>query len=407
VGEFYKRLLLDFSSIIYEALPFIVLGVVLAGLLEEFVPQQFMSRVMPKSRFLGIGLGALLGSIFPMCECGIVVVMRRLLRKGLPLSVCISYMLAGPIINIVVLTSTYVAFNPLDPSAKTLVLGGPVNVVLLRAGLGFIVAYFTALCVEWQFNKYGNALLSPTVLKGVDHDDGKSGPRSWWDRLNNISGTALNDFVDIMAFLILGAMLAAIGKGLLRGTEEEFLNNPNAGEEIFLQQYPYVAILIMMGLAIAFCLCSEADAFVAANFSMVWPPASKIAFLVLGPMLDFKLLMMFTRVFRLRLILTIVTALLVQVFAYSMFVHYFESQVLEFLEWVKEHAFVPAVVLVGLIGAETAYQYYRHAPPKPKDEPQPASGETLAQAEPKPDGQVHAHDHSHPHHDHSHPHHEH
>ena len=87
MGEFYKRLLLDFTSIIYEALPFIVLGVVLAGLLEEFVPQQFMSRVMPKSRVLGIGLGALLGSIFPMCECGIVVVMRRLLRKGLPLEI--------------------------------------------------------------------------------------------------------------------------------------------------------------------------------------------------------------------------------------------------------------------------------------------------------------------------------
>jgi uncharacterized membrane protein YraQ (UPF0718 family) len=397
VGEFYKRLLLDFSSIIYEALPFIVLGVVLAGLLEEFVPQQFMSRVMPKSRFLGIGLGALLGSIFPMCECGIVVVMRRLLRKGLPLSVCISYMLAGPIINVVVLTSTYVAFNPLDPNdpntKKFLIFGGPANVVLLRAGLGFIVAYFTALCVEWQFSKYGNELLSPTILKGTDQPEDK-GPRSWWDRLNNISGTALNDFVDIMAFLILGAMLAAIGKGLLRGAEEEFLNNPSAGEEFFLRQYPYLAILIMMGLAIVFCLCSEADAFVAANFSLIWPPASKMAFLVLGPMLDFKLLMMFTRVFRWRLILTIVIALLVQVFTYSMFVHYFESQVIEFLDWVQDNAYVPAAVLVLLIAAETVYQYYRHTPAPAKSEPLP-SGAALTQTQPKNDEQVHAHDHGH------------
>src|SRR5262249_46565610 len=159
-------------------------------------------------------------------------------------------------INVVVLTSTYVAFNPRDE--KFYVLGGPVNMVLLRAGLGFIVAYFTALCVEWQLQKYGNQLLSPTILKGTEQGENK-GPRSWWDRLNNISGTALNDFVDIMAFLILGAMLAAIGKGLLRPAEEEFLNNPTASEAFFLRQYPYLAILIMMGLAIAFCLCSEAD----------------------------------------------------------------------------------------------------------------------------------------------------
>src|SRR5712664_2941124 len=78
----------------------------------------------------------------------------------------------------------------------------------------------------------------------------------------------------------------------------------------------------MMGLAVAFCLCSEADAFVAANFSLLWPDASKLAFLVLGPMLDFKLYMMYTRVFRPRLIWTIITCVVVQVFVYTMIVHY-------------------------------------------------------------------------------------
>ena len=60
-------------------------------------------------RMLLLGAIGLLGLIFPMCECGIVVVMRRLLRKGLPLSCCIAYMLAGPIINLVVIFSTWVA----------------------------------------------------------------------------------------------------------------------------------------------------------------------------------------------------------------------------------------------------------------------------------------------------------
>ena len=84
-----------------------------------------------------------------------------------------------------------------------------------------------------------------------------------------------------------------------------------------------IAILLMMGIAILFCLCSEADAFVAANFPLFWPDSSKLAFLVLGPMLDLKLLLMYTRVFRARLIYTIVAALLVQVFVYSSIAGYF------------------------------------------------------------------------------------
>ncbi len=306
----YERLILNFTSIIYEALPFIVLGVVIAGLLEEFLPQQMLARIMPKSRVLGISLGALLGSVFPMCECGIIVVMRRLLRKGLPLSVCVSYVLAGPIINVIVILSTYVAFTNYS------IFGGPLPVVLLRAGLGFLVAMVTALVVEWQYNKYGDQLLSPTVLKKTaPEEDNSTGPRSWWDRFNNISGTALNDFVDIMAFLVIGATLAATGKELLRDAD--------SGTSVsLLQEFPPLAILIMMGLAVAFCLCSEADAFVAANFSPLWPPAAKLAFLVLGPMLDLKLYIMYTRVFRQRLIWTIILSVVIQVFVYTTLVHY-------------------------------------------------------------------------------------
>src|SRR5438132_7285969 len=100
-----------FLSILYEAMPFIVLGAVIAGVLEELVPQQLIARVVPKNRFVAIALSSLLGLVFPMCECGIVPVMRRLLRKGLPLGCCSAYLLAGPIINVVVISSTWVAFN--------------------------------------------------------------------------------------------------------------------------------------------------------------------------------------------------------------------------------------------------------------------------------------------------------
>src|SRR5207249_7287332 len=153
-----------FTSILYEALPFIVLGSVIAGFLEELVPQQFIARIIPRNRFLAIGISALLGLIFPMCECGIIPVMRRLLRKGLPLSCCVAYVLAGPIINVVVMSSTYVAFTLHSVS----VMGGDGGLpwmVVLRVGLGYLVACGTALVVERQYRKYGAAnLLAPLAM---------------------------------------------------------------------------------------------------------------------------------------------------------------------------------------------------------------------------------------------------
>jgi uncharacterized membrane protein YraQ (UPF0718 family) len=312
----YETLILIFTSIIYEALPFIVLGVLLAGLLEEFVPQQLIARMVPRSRALHVGaiaVGGLLGLVFPMCECGIIPVMRRLLRKGVPLSVCVCYMLAGPIINFVVMTSTWVAFS------NNAIYGGPGGAVAVRVGMGFIVAFTTSLIVDRLHRRVGSrALLVPLVAREAersgDDPDAAVQRRSWLRSLGNITETALHDFVDIMAFLVLGALIASVARVLI----------PQIGFDRVIRAYPLTTIPLMMFFAVVFCLCSEADAFVAANFQPIdlWPGAAKMSFLVLGPMLDLKLLLMYTRVFRRRLIVTIVISLVVQVFVYSVALYY-------------------------------------------------------------------------------------
>jgi uncharacterized protein len=307
-----------FVSIIWEAFPFVVLGAIIAGILEEVVPQQAIAKLIPKNRLLAVAIGAVLGLVFPMCECGIVPVMRRLLRKGLPLGTCVAYMLAGPIINLVVISSTAVAFGPHGI--------GP-EMVALRVGLGFIVAVVTASIVQRQYKTHGRRLLTP--LAAPQHDSAESvleaiegtpihpsvnragESRPLFQRIANISETALHDFIDIMVFLTLGACLAALAKGYFTPTMVEDLS----------QGYPALTIIGMMVMAVVMCLCSEADAFVAASFTTLHPSA-KIAFLVLGPMFDFKLLLMFTRVFRRRLIVTIILSVSLQVFVYSLAVHY-------------------------------------------------------------------------------------
>jgi uncharacterized membrane protein YraQ (UPF0718 family) len=337
-----KDFILIFTSILYEALPFIVLGAIIAGILEEMVPQQLFAQIMrgelrlpgylwpieatlrlvARHRPLAICLGALLGLLFPMCECGIIPVMRRLLRKGLPLSCCTAYLLAGPIINIVVILSTAVAFTgqdqATDSTGQLTYQMGSLQMTIARMLGGFLVAVGTSLVVDWQQRVHGNKkLLTPlaqppeTSLRLSDEEDNGKAAKPWRQRLAAISEIALHDFVDIMVFLILGALIAA---GVRQVLTHEMVAELSRTHWI-------LAILLMMGLAILLCLCSEADAFIAASFISL-RPAAKVAFLVLGPMLDIKLFFMYTRVFRPRLIYTIIICVVVQVFVYASLTHF-------------------------------------------------------------------------------------
>lgn len=348
--ENVKNFILLFTSIVYEAFPFVVLGSLIAGFLEELVPQQFITRFLSflekhvppaLTSYLFIAISGLLGLIFPMCECGIIPVMRRLLRKGLPLSCCVAYILAGPIINPVVMMSTYYAFKNYDPVDM-----GSFWMVLLRCALGYVVACVTASVVHRSFKKYGFSLLAPLAVPpqalaaarkqtetGItttpspagpndadvdDEDDVPMARRTLSDRLGTISETALHDFIDIMVFLVLGAALASLLRLVLPSVSG--LDDP------------FLAIGFMMLMAVMMCLCSEADAFVAANFPV--PVAAKLSFLVLGPMLDFKLYLMYTRVFRPRLIWTIITCVVVQVFIYSALMHFFWQNFM--IDWLRQ-----------------------------------------------------------------------
>jgi uncharacterized membrane protein YraQ (UPF0718 family) len=319
-GQKVIQFITQFTSIVYEAMPFIVLGAIISGILEEFVPQRFITRIIPRRRLLAIMVGALLGLLFPMCECGIIPIMRRLIRKGVPLSACTAYLLAGPIINVVVIGSTLTAFlNHEKNSTANVRQLGSWGMTGMRMAFGFLVAVGSSCVVEWQYRRYGNKLLMPLAMPPAaplkdDEDDeaianGKK--RGLMQRLGNVSETALHDFVDIMVFLIIGALISALAGQLFSHDQIEQ----------FGHGYPILAILSMMLMAVLLCLCSEADAFVAASYTKLGP-AAKLAFLTLGPMLDLKLYFMYTRVFRPRLIWTIFASSAIQVFIYTVAFHF-------------------------------------------------------------------------------------
>jgi len=312
------QFVVSFQSIVYEALPFVIIGALISGILEELLPQAMFARMIPKNRYLAIAGSALLGLIFPMCECGIVPVMRRLLGKGLPLGCAVAYMLAAPVINPVVIASTWAAFSGDRSSIDGL---SSFQMVALRCGLSFITAFIIGTVVNRMAANGVKDLIKvqikPASLEMAEET--AEAKRPWTQRVSNIAQVALHDFIDITCFLILGAMLAA------------FLQTFELVSRVaFLFENPWTAALTMMSIAVLLCLCSEADAFVAANMLKV-PLSGKLAFLVLGPMFDLKLLLMYTRVFKGKLIITIVVLLWVIVFTLSMSTYYLDRYIRELM----------------------------------------------------------------------------
>ena len=279
----YSFNLSDFTfvwwGLLYEAMPFVVVGTLLSGFVERCVSRETVARLFPKNRVLGIAASACLGLIFPMCECGIVPVVRRLIRKGVPVSCGVTYMLASPIINPLVIVSTLVAFRG----------RGGWMVVGLRVGMGYAVAVAVGLII-WKVLGERSIVLDRHLAAGEDAaDEMKHRGGVVGDTLLLAAG----DFLEIGATLVVGTGLAAlVNSGFHRAAMEPFAANR------------FSAVGSMSGLAFGLNLCSEADAFVAASF-YAFPLSAKMAFLVLGPMLDVKLIVMFTTLFKWRGIIAI------------------------------------------------------------------------------------------------------
>jgi uncharacterized membrane protein YraQ (UPF0718 family) len=273
----------SFLSVVLEGVPFILVGVLLSGLVDVFLPPRVLARILPRNPAAGILLGGLLGAVLPMCECGIVVVIRRLLRKGLPLSNAVAYMLAAPIINPVVALSTYAAFRG----------QGAVEMTLGRMGLAFGVAVTVATSVLFLRRGF---VLRPE-LESAESDPEAADHRAPAEKWAAAVRSSVGDFLDVTVYFILGAAVATL-----------FNTSVNQQLILPLAEDRTLSVAGMMGLAALLSLCSTSDSFVAATFT-AFSSASKLAFLVFGPMMDLKLVFIYGLVFRKRFIALLVVML--------------------------------------------------------------------------------------------------
>ncbi|MEA2433362.1 MAG: uncharacterized protein QOG54_819 [Actinomycetota bacterium] len=271
---------LVFTSIVVEALPFVLLGALVSALIEVLVPDSAFTRMGRLPLALQLPGAALGGLAFPVCECGSVPVARRLISKGMHPAAGLAFMLASPIINPIVLWSTYVAYRGQG-------LGW--EMLFGRASLGLILA----IVLGWTI---GTESASSLLRSRPEHDHGHDDHDHSKSRVAAVAEHLTLDFAFMARFVVIGAALAAalqtiVPQGIVSGV---------AGN-------PLTASLALMGLAFLLSLCSEADAFVAVSFTQ-FPLSAQLSFLVFGPVIDAKLSFLYGATFKNRFVLRVIIA---------------------------------------------------------------------------------------------------
>jgi len=267
-----------FVSVTLQALPFLVLGVVLSATISALVPPTWIAGALPKHAAVAVPTAGLAGALLPGCECSSVPVAGRLVSRGVPVGAGLTFLLAAPAINPIVLVSTSVAFP------------GRPEMVLAR----FVASLLTAVIVGYLWTAFGR----PSWIEDryVDHDHGST--------LDNFVSTATADFLQAGGYLVAGAGMVASLQTLVPQSVLDHIGGSGV-----------IAILSMAALAVLLSVCSEADAFVAAGLTQ-FSLTARLVFLVVGPMVDLKLIALqigsFGRGFAVRFApLTLVTAITV------------------------------------------------------------------------------------------------
>jgi len=302
-----------FFSLLVEALPFLLLGVLLSSALLAFVNERKLVAMMPRNAVLGALVGSCIGFLFPVCECGNVPVARRLLAQGVPSAVAIGFLLAAPTINPIVIWSTWVAFRDRP------------EMVIWRVILTLIIA--TIVGVIFGVQKDIRAMLHPKLVRSMPQlADPETDAEATSPLLG--SGTYFLGTGQALALenaAVMGGDLSALVLGTAQKTNRVVVFVDNIIREIRelggvlvlgsgivaiiqtavpretiinLGQGTIVPIVTMMVLALVVSICSTVDAFFALSFASMFTSGALLAFLVFGPTVDLKSIGLMLSVFR-------------------------------------------------------------------------------------------------------------
>jgi uncharacterized membrane protein YraQ (UPF0718 family) len=281
-----------FQGLLLEALPFLLLGVAIAGVARWLAPQTAWIQRLPRNPLLAPITGALMGFALPACECGNVPVARRLLASGAPLGTAFGFLFAAPVLNPIVLASTWAAF----PDQPWLLIARPLGAFLLAILLSALLVQLPEAQLLEQALLSERRMTQPLSSLGLlERKSGLIGeplpdqdmPDQQRPSLGLVLDQSSREFLDLLALLVLGCIIAALVQTWL---PRSWL--------LAIGGAPTASILALMLLAVVVSVCSSVDAFLALGFAAQVTPGALLAFLLLGPVVDLKLAGLFTVLLR-------------------------------------------------------------------------------------------------------------
>lgn len=261
------------TSILMQAFPFMLIGVLISSALHVFVPDGWLVKIFPTKYGLGFITAMFAGVFFPVCECAIVPVMTRLVKKGVSPAIAITFMLSAPIINPIVIISTLYAFP------------GQPEVTMYRVCFGLGIALLVGLVLMITGGSKAAILLPQNSADDVcdcccGHHDADL-PVKMFDKLKALFLHAGEEFFSVGKYLVIGAALTSLVRVLTPNDAFKSLGAQNA-----------LSLLLMMTAAFLFSACSTSDAFIARSFMNQISMGAIMGFLVFGPMMDVKNILM-------------------------------------------------------------------------------------------------------------------
>ncbi|WP_460783916.1 permease [Microbacterium tumbae] len=271
-------------SVLFEALPFVVLGVVLSIVVQVWLPADAVQRWLPRRAWARRAVLSLLGMLIPVCECGNVPFARGLMMRGLAPAEAMTFLMAAPIVNPIVILTTHAAF------------GWDGGILVARLVGGYLIANL----IGWIYSRHPSpdALLTERFIATCDrvtHEHGTPTRRSLTQFLIELRA--------VMPALVIGSALAGAVQVLI---PREVL--------LAIGANPVLSILAMMALAITVAICSNVDAFLALSFASTFSSGALIAFLLVGPLVDLKMLALLRTTFTARTLAGLVGIVLLSAF---------------------------------------------------------------------------------------------
>jgi uncharacterized membrane protein YraQ (UPF0718 family) len=256
-----NEILVIFISIVLQSLPFVLVGVFASAVVQQYLTGRIVARWMPRRPLPAVLLGAVCGLVVPVCDCGAIPLARRLAAKGVPVYAALSFLLAAPVVNPIVIAATAFAFQ------------GNVAVVGLRVAMTLSVAIVVGLLASSLFA--GAQLHLPGIAEPlVDPEKNQLGLAG---RSATIVRHASAELFDVLFFVVLGALFTAVIQTFV----------PRAELAAF-GAHPVLSVLALMPTASLLSICSEADAFVARAFASTFSPGAVLAFMTIGQIVDLR-----------------------------------------------------------------------------------------------------------------------